>query len=126
MAKLGERVSTGAWIYALGNGLRPEFKESKDGILYSKDGYKTVLKVKTKLQSEEAVLLAKKARSPPIASDSAKGDEIAFASVTKKDKKATKSSTTMDADSVPLPDPKETALLLTGKGQIPPQRQGEP
>jgi len=29
MAKLGERVSTGAWIYALGNGLRAEFKESK-------------------------------------------------------------------------------------------------
>ena len=71
MAKLGERISTGAWIYALGNGLRPEFKESKDGILYSKDGYNTVLKVKTKLQNEEAVLLAKKARSPTIASDTA-------------------------------------------------------
>jgi hypothetical protein len=63
MAKIGERISTGAWIYALGNGLRPEFKESKDGILYSKDGYHTVLKVKTKLQNEEAVLLAKKARN---------------------------------------------------------------
>jgi len=24
MAKLGERVSTGAWIYALGNGLRTQ------------------------------------------------------------------------------------------------------
>jgi hypothetical protein len=33
MAKLGERVSPGAWIYALGNGLRNEYKESKDGIL---------------------------------------------------------------------------------------------
>jgi hypothetical protein len=59
MAKLGERVSTGAWIYALGNGLRPEFKESKDGILYTKDGYSTVISVKTKLLSEEAVLLNK-------------------------------------------------------------------
>ncbi len=46
MSKLGERVSTGAWIYALGNGLRTEFKESKDGILYNKDGFNTVMKVK--------------------------------------------------------------------------------
>jgi hypothetical protein len=119
MAKLGERISTGAWIYALGNGLRPEFKDSKDGILYSKDGYHTVLKVKIKLQSEEAVLLAKKARSPPIASDSIKGDEIAFATVTKKDKKTIKPSTKLDADSVALPDPRDTALLITGKGGKP-------
>ena len=33
LAKLGEKVSTRAWIHALGNGLRPEFKECKDGIL---------------------------------------------------------------------------------------------
>jgi hypothetical protein len=26
LAKLGEKVSTGAWIYALGDGLREEFK----------------------------------------------------------------------------------------------------
>ncbi len=29
MAKLGEHVSPGAWIYALGHGLRPEFKDTK-------------------------------------------------------------------------------------------------
>ncbi len=51
MAKLGEPISSGAWIYALGNGLRKEFKESKEGILYNKDGYKTVMEVKTKLLS---------------------------------------------------------------------------
>jgi hypothetical protein len=56
VAKLGERVSPGAWIYALGNGLRKDFKECKEGILYSKLGYNTVLEVKTKLLSEEAVL----------------------------------------------------------------------
>ncbi len=50
MAKLGERVSTGAWIYALGNGLRPEFKECKAGILHSKSEFSTVLLVKTRLQ----------------------------------------------------------------------------
>ena len=33
MAKLGERVSSSAWIYALSNGLRTEFKECKDGVL---------------------------------------------------------------------------------------------
>jgi hypothetical protein len=47
MAKLGEQVSPGAWIYALGNGLRPEYTDTKDGILYSKDGYATVLSVKS-------------------------------------------------------------------------------
>jgi DNA repair protein RadC len=56
MAKLGERQSTGAWIYALGNGLRPEFKESEAGILYNKDGYNTVLKVKTKLQVAKEIV----------------------------------------------------------------------
>ncbi len=29
MAKLGERISTGQWIYVLGNGLRAEFQEKK-------------------------------------------------------------------------------------------------
>ena len=42
LAKLGEKVSAGAWIHALGNGLRDEYKESKDGILYNKQGYDTV------------------------------------------------------------------------------------
>jgi hypothetical protein len=46
LAKLGERVSTGAWIHALGNGLRDEYKECKDGILYNKTGYDNVLSVK--------------------------------------------------------------------------------
>ena len=63
MAKLGERVSTGAWIYALGNGLRAEYKESKDGILYGKDGYGTVISVKTKLLSEEAQQVKTKERN---------------------------------------------------------------
>ena len=30
MAKLGEQVSPGAWIYALGNGLRAEYTDTKD------------------------------------------------------------------------------------------------
>jgi hypothetical protein len=59
MAKLGEKVSQGTWIYALGNGPRPEFEACKDGILYNDQGCDTVLSVKTKLISEEAVLIGK-------------------------------------------------------------------
>jgi hypothetical protein len=69
MAKLGERVSTGAWIYALGNGLRPEFKESKDGILYNKNGFNTVMSVKTLLLSEEAVLTSKSKKDNLVPKD---------------------------------------------------------
>jgi hypothetical protein len=61
MAKLGEQVSPGAWIYALGHGLRSEYKDTKDGILYNKKGYETVLYVKTKILSEEAILKDKRA-----------------------------------------------------------------
>ena len=56
LAKLGEKVTTSAWIYAMGNGLLPEFKESRNGILYNKQGFSTVLQVKTHILSEEAIL----------------------------------------------------------------------
>jgi len=110
MAKLGERVSSGAWIYALGNGLRNEFKESKDGILYNKDGYGTVMSVKTKLLSEEAVLNSKsKKDSVATASKEAeKIDEIALASLKLTAKTHKPSTKTPD-------EPKEQALLFKGK-----------
>jgi uncharacterized protein YihD (DUF1040 family) len=88
MAKLGERISTGTWIYALGNGLRPEFKECKDGILYSKDGFGTVLLVKKKLISEEAILISQNKKAPPAPTPSTStDDEIALVSKKTKDKK---------------------------------------
>ena len=77
MAKLGEQVSTGAWIYALGHGLRPEYKDTKDGILYNKDGYETVLSVKTKILSEEAILKDKRADNNQSAKQTVH-DEIAM------------------------------------------------
>ncbi len=49
--------------YIFRNGLRTEFKECKDGILYSKDGFNTVMSVKTKLLNEEAVLTSKSKRT---------------------------------------------------------------
>ncbi len=76
MAKLGEQVSSGAWVYALGNGLRSEYKDTKDGILYSKDGYGTVFSVKTKILSEEAILNDKRADKNDQLSKQATIDEI--------------------------------------------------
>ncbi len=79
LAKLGERVSTGAWIYALGNGLRAEYKESKDGILYNKLGFDTVMSVKTKLLGEEAILTSKnKKANALVKANKEKDDEIAL------------------------------------------------
>jgi hypothetical protein len=112
MAKLGERVSSGAWIYALGNGLiRPEFKESKDGILYSKDGYGTVMSVKTKLLSEEAVLnsKSKKDNIANTSKDTEKDDEIALASLKLTDKSKKSPIKTPD-------DSKDQSLFIKGKG----------
>jgi hypothetical protein len=111
MAKLGERVSTGAWIYALGNGLRAEFKESKDGILYNKDGFNTVMAVKTKLLSEEAVLTSKSKKDASVSTlkKHKQDDEIALASLAIKQKKKDLPPKTPD-------DSKEKALYFKGKG----------
>jgi hypothetical protein len=120
MAKLGERVSTGAWIYALGNGLRAEFKESKDGISYNKDEYGTVMQVKTKLISEEAVLTSKsKQKSIKTATtlgETEKDDEIAVASLKIKGKKdKDKPTVTFKIPDDPK-DIKDTAHFTKGKG----------
>ncbi len=111
MAKLGEKVSTGAWIYALGNDLRAEFKESKDGILYNKDGFNTVMFVKTKLLSEEAVLTSKSKKEATVLTSKRQeqDDEIALSSLTIKQKKKDPPPNTFD-------DSKEKALYFKGKG----------
>jgi hypothetical protein len=115
MAKLGERVSTGAWIYALGNGLRPEFKESKDGILYTKDGYSTVISVKTKLLSEEAVLLNKSKNGK--SNNKEADDEIALVSALKiKENKPILPPKTLNP-------PADTTLFTKGKGGQRDERQ---
>jgi hypothetical protein len=122
MAKLGERVSSGTWIYALGNGLRKEFKDSKDGILYNKDGYNTVIEVKTKLLSEEAVLISQSKKAAATVSDRTDDDEIALASLklkpttkTPKTTPTTPTKTTTDVLPDAQPEPKDNALWLKGK-----------
>ena len=111
MAKLGERISPGAWIYTLGNGLRDEFIVSKKGILYSEDGYGTVMSVKLKLLSEEAILNSTSTKDllSHTTKETDKSDEIAMASlkVTEKPKKPpTKTSD----------DSTDQALFNKGKG----------
>ena len=114
LAKLGEKLSTGAWIYGLGNGLRSEFKECKDGILYTKTGYDTVISVKTKLLSEEAVLTSKKkkaeAASAPSTSRQDKDDEIALVSIKPKETNPKQVLPSTDTD------PKDKTFFTKGKG----------
>ena len=113
LAKLGEKVSTGAWIHALGNGLRSEFKECKDGVLYSKPGYDNVLSVKTKLLSEEAVLHSK-SKSAKDQPTRGKGndDEIALKLQDVKISKDAKERTNNKAPDTST----DTAFLMKGKG----------
>jgi transposase InsO family protein len=55
LAMLNEKVSNNSWRYILANGLRPDFKESKAGVLFSKTGYDTVIEVKNKILEEETI-----------------------------------------------------------------------
>jgi hypothetical protein len=106
LAKLGEKVSTGAWIYALGNGLRPEYKECKDGILYNKPGFDNVLSVKTKLLSEEAIIKSKmKKESDQTRATKVVEDEIAL-----------KLRETKLSPEKTIKDPADKALMFKGKG----------
>jgi hypothetical protein len=114
LAKLGEKVSTGAWIYALGNGLRQEFKECRDGILYSKTGFDNVMSVKTKLLSEEAVLTSKSKKHHQHAKTTTDvNDEIALKlQETKLSKKTAKDAAKESKDKAA-----EDAALLYIKGK---------
>ena len=111
LAKLGEKVSPGAWIYALGNGLRKEYKESKDGILYNKLGFDSVMSVKTKLLSEEAVLTSKDKKSNAIKATKEKHDEIALKL---KDIKLSAAKATKEAKDKAAED--QAILFVKGKG----------
>ncbi len=109
LAKLGEKVSTRAWIHALGNGLRPEFKECKDGILYTKTGYSSVMSVKTNLISEEAVLTSKnKTADDLIKAAKHKDDEIAL--------KLKDLKVSTDKKIKAPKEPNDSSLMIKGKG----------
>ena len=54
--KLGEPVSANTWIYALANGLKADFDDTRKGVLFGRPGYDTVLAVKESIINEEIVL----------------------------------------------------------------------
>jgi hypothetical protein len=55
LAKLGENVSHNTWIFNLVNGLRAEYKETRNGVNFAKPGFQTVLEVKKSILNEESV-----------------------------------------------------------------------
>jgi hypothetical protein len=55
LAKLGENVSHNTWIYNLANGLRAEYKETRNGVNFAKPEFQTVLEVKKSILNEESV-----------------------------------------------------------------------
>jgi hypothetical protein len=56
LTKLHEPVSANTWIYVLINGLRTEFTETRNGVLFARPGFDTVIAVKTSITNEEMVL----------------------------------------------------------------------
>jgi hypothetical protein len=55
LAMLSEKVSLNSWLFILANGLRPEFTVTKKGVLFSEDGFKSIVEVKNKIMKEETV-----------------------------------------------------------------------
>ena len=64
LTKLHEPVSVNTWIYALINGLRPEYTETRNGVLFARPGFDTVIAVKTSITNEEMVLHTTKGLDP--------------------------------------------------------------
>jgi hypothetical protein len=64
LTKLKEPVSENTWIYALINGLRPEFEETRKGVLYGRPGYDSVVAIKDSIINEEAVINNAKGKKP--------------------------------------------------------------
>jgi hypothetical protein len=53
---LNEKTTTNSWLFILANGLLPEYKKCRDGVLFSEPDFNTVLKLKAKILKEETVL----------------------------------------------------------------------
>jgi hypothetical protein len=56
LALLNERVLLNSRLFTMANGLQKEFTESKNGILFSKDGYHSILQVKAAILKEETIM----------------------------------------------------------------------
>ena len=116
LAKLGEKISTGAWIYALGNGLHEEYKDCKHGILYNKPGFDTVMSVKTKLLSEEAVITSKNKKASTEHSKAVKEKEDEIALLALKTQESREANATNAKDKSDTETKENAFLLVKGKG----------
>ena len=116
LAKLGEKISTGAWIYALGNGLHEEYKDCKHGILYNKPGFDTVMSVKTKLLSEEAVITSKNKKASTEHSKAVKEKEDEIALLAFKTQESREANATNAKDKSDTETKENAFLLVKGKG----------
>jgi hypothetical protein len=56
LAILNEKVTTNSWLFIMANGLLPEFKKCRDGVLFSEPDFDTIVKLKAKIMKEETVL----------------------------------------------------------------------
>ena len=55
LALLNEKVSVNSWLFILANGLRPEFVVTRKGVLFSENGFGSIMEVKNKIMQEETV-----------------------------------------------------------------------
>jgi hypothetical protein len=56
LAILNEKVSTNSWLFTLAKGLREEFKNCKEGVLFSETGYGSIPELKAAIMKEETIL----------------------------------------------------------------------
>jgi hypothetical protein len=78
LSKLGEPVSENTWIFALANGLKAEFEDTRKGVLFGRPGYDTVLEVKKSIINEEIVLATMKDTSKDKTKEAKDKDTTAF------------------------------------------------
>ncbi len=78
LTKLGEPVSENTWIFALANGLKAEFEDTKKGVLFGRPSYDTVINVKKSIINEEIVLATMKDTSKDKVKDHKDKDSTAF------------------------------------------------
>ncbi len=75
LSMLNERVSVNSYLFITAKGLRPEFKKCKDGVLFTEQGFGSILELKAMILKEETVLGIDK----PESNKSSKDSEIATA-----------------------------------------------
>ena len=78
LTKLGEPVSDNTWIFALANGLKAEFDDTRKGVLFGRPGYDTVIDVKKSIINEEIVLATMKDNGKDTTKDAKDKDSTAF------------------------------------------------